>query len=163
MMYETQPEIEDKLYLVYTPEKGLVKEFPEESVKGYLIDAREPAQMYFMPGIASAFLCRLYMATGEQGHLDLAVKYTEFAMRCEHLFSAPQVCKVGWGSALLYQLTREQRFYELTQKVADYFIEHQFPEGYWINIPPYDTMEHIIEVTAEFVVHLDTILCALTT
>ena len=163
MMYEAQPDVGKKLYLAYSADEGLIRNFPEESAAAYLIDVSKPMQLYFMPGIASAFLCRLYMATGEERYLELAVKYTEFAMRCEHLYSAPQVCKVGWGSALLYQVTREHRFYALTQTVADYFIEHQFPEGYWTNIPPYTALEHIIEVTAEFVVHLDTILCALTT
>jgi len=163
MIYESQPDIAHRLYHVYSPGKGLVTEFPEEKAKAYYVDAEKPKQWYFMPGIASAFLCRMYMATGKSRYLELAEKYMEFAMRCKYLFSAPQVCKVGWGAALLYQVTRDHRYYDLAARVADYFIEHQYPEGYWINVAPYRELPHIIEITAEFVVHLDTILCALTT
>ncbi len=163
MMYEEQPDIERKLYFVYKEGEGVITEFPKEKAKAYCVDVDKPEQWYFMPGIASAFLCRIYMATGRSRYLELAEKYIEFATRCKHLFSAPQVCKVGWGAALLYQITRDYRYYDLAMKVADYFIEHQYPEGYWINVAPYRELQHIIEITAEFVVHLDTILCALTT
>jgi hypothetical protein len=162
-VYKLQPDKERSLYFVYHRGKGLVTDFPDEKATAYCIQADRPRQYYFQPGIAAAFLCRLYMATAERKHLDLAEKYIEFATGCTHLFSAPQVCKVGWGSALLYQVTKDSQYYDLAAKVADYFVEHQYPEGYWMNIAPYRTLQSIIEITAEFTVHLDTIIGALST
>lgn len=162
-VYKLQPDKERSLYFVYHRGKGLVTDFPEEKATAYCIQADRPRQYYFQPGIAAAFLCRLYMATAERKHLDLAKDYIEFATGCTHLFSAPQVCKVGWGSALLYQVTKDSRYYDLAMKVADYFVEHQYPEGYWMNIAPYRTLQSIIEITAEFTVHLDTIIGGLST
>lgn len=162
-IYKLQPDIKQKFYFVYSPSKGLVTDFPEEKTTSYCLEANKPKQWYFELGIASAFLCRMYMARGESSYLDLAKKYIESAMRCTHLFSVPQVCKVGWGAALLYQITKDVMFYDLAMKVAEYFIDHQYPEGYWMNIAPYRTFPDVIEVTAEFTVHLDTILNAVST
>ncbi len=162
-MYKLQPDWSQRLYFVYRPGKGLVTDFPEEKATFYCIDADRPRQYYFQAGIAAAFLCRLHMATAEGRYLELAKKYIEFATRCTHLFSAPQVCKVGWGSALLYQITKEAQYCDLSMKVADYFVQHQYPEGYWMNIAPHRSLQSIIEITAEFTVHLDTIIGALST
>jgi hypothetical protein len=162
-VYDMQPDIENRLYNVYSPEIGLVTEFAEDEAKAHVVEASEPMQYFFQPGIAAAFLSRLYMATDEMGYLDLARKYMAFAAGCQHLFSAPQVCKVGWGAALLYQITKDADYFDLAMKVADYFIEEQHPEGYWLNIAPYRALPNILEITEEFVVHLDTIQNALAT
>lgn len=162
-IYKLQPDINRRLYFVYSPSKGLLTDFPEERARAYCVEADKPKQWYFEPGIAAAFLCKMYLATGESSHLDLAESYIEFAMRCTQLFSTPQVCKVGWGAALLYQITKKTQYYDLAMKVAEYFVEHQYPEGYWLNIAPYRTLPNVIEITSEFVVHLDTILSAIST
>ncbi len=162
-LYELQPDIKHRLYFVYSPNNGLVTDFSKDNATRYCVDVNKPKQWYFEPGIAAAFLCRMHMATGEPSYLNLAKKYIEFAMRCTQMFSVPQVCKVGWGSALLYQITKDTTFYDLAMKVAQYYIDHQYPEGYWMNIEPYRAFPNVIEITAEFVVHLDTILCAVST
>ncbi len=162
-VYELQPEIEDRLYNVYSPSDGLVTEFPEDEAKSHVVEASEPRQYYFQPGIAAAFLSRMHMATSEPTYLELARKYIEFAMRCEHLYSAPQCCKVGWGAALLYQITKETRYYDLAMNVAEYLLDHQHPEGYWLNVEPHTAYKNVVEITEEFVVHLDTILSAIVT
>jgi hypothetical protein len=162
-VYDLQPDVKHRLYNVYSPSRGLVTDPVEGEEKPFVVDASKPAQYYFQPGIAAAFLCRVYMGTGEKKHLNLARKYIGFVEGCKHLYSAPQVCKVGWGAALLYQTTKEARYYHLAQNVAQYLVDHQFPEGYWLNIPSHRALPKVLEVTEEFVVHLDTILNALST
>jgi hypothetical protein len=160
---EAQPDPDERLYNVYASGDGLVTDFPEHQAKAHVVEASEPKQYYFQPGIATAFLCRMYMATSKPRYLDLARKYTAFATKCEHLFSAPQVCKVGWGSALLYQITREAAYHDLASSVAEYLMDNQYPEGYWLNVAPYRALGNALEITEEFVVHMDTILNALAT
>ncbi len=162
-VHELQPDAKRKLYFVYSPSKGLVTDSPKEKATAYCVDVDKPKQWYIEPGIAAAFLCRMYMASGKSRYLELAKKYIAFAMRCTYLFSAPQVCKVGWGAALLYQITKNRQYYDLAMKVAEYFVDHQYPEGYWMNIAPCRTIMDVIEITSEFVVHLDTILNAIST
>ena len=164
MMYNIQPDIENKLYNVFNPGEGLAEKFPMELEPLYVVDVDKPLQYYFMPGIAAAHLSRLYMATGEMRWLKSAKNYLEFALSCsEDMYHRPQVGKVGWGAALYYTATKDTRFRELALKVAEYLVDAQEPEGYWLNIKPYREYHQVIEVTSEFIVHLNTILGAIST
>lgn len=161
-MIDLQPDIDTKLYNVYQPKEGLSTSYPEEEAKYFVVDSKSTLQYYFIPGIAAAFLGRLYMAAGHKKHLDLAEKYLAFSLRCsEDQFTRPQVGKVGWGAAILYQITKNSTYLNLARKVAQYLVDYQYPEGYWWNIPPFIELHHTIEVTAEFVLHLDSILTAI--
>jgi len=163
MVYDLQPDLDDRLYVAYSGERGLITEFEDASKKAYVVESSGRKQYYFQPGITAAFLCRMFMATGREKYLELARGYEKFAMGCEHLFSAPQVCKVGWGAALLYQITKEHEYREMTEKIVGYFIDRQYPEGYWLNVAPYHSLAKAMEITEEFVVHLDTFQNALAT
>ncbi|MBU7004925.1 MAG: hypothetical protein HXS50_05120 [Theionarchaea archaeon] len=162
-VYDQQPDIENSFYNTYSGEKGLITEFDEASKKAHVVESSGRMQYYFQPGIAAAYLCRMHMATGRDKYLDLAREIEKFAMGCKHLFSAPQVCKVGWGSALLYQITKEHEYRDMTERIVEYFIDRQYPEGYWLNVAPYHSLAKALEVTEEFVVHLDTFQNALAT
>ena len=164
-VYDAQPELPDRLYLCFSSEKGLITDLnnkaPEE-YSSYVIEAQEPEQHYFAPGIATAFLVRLYMVTKKIEYLELAEKYQKFAMDCtERQFEVPQVCKTGWGSALLYQVTKKEKYKEWTIRVSDYYVASQFKEGYWENKEPFKQPQMTLRITAEFIVHLDTIIGAL--
>lgn len=167
-VYDAQLELPDRLYIYYSTKKGLITDFnntPEER-RNYVIEAQEPRQMYFAPGIAAAFLVRLYMVTKNIEYLELAKKYQKFAMGCtERQFEVPQVCKTGWGSALLYQVTKEEKYKEWTIRVGDYYVASQFEDGHWENIEPHKEpqIEINVRVTAEFIVHVDNIIGALST
>ncbi|KON30807.1 hypothetical protein AC482_02885 [miscellaneous Crenarchaeota group-15 archaeon DG-45] len=159
MMWNLQPDVEGKLYHVYSKKEGLIRE-PRKCV-----DAGAPAQLYFQPGIAAAFLSRLYMARPERKYLDLAKGYIEFAMRCsDDKLSRPQVRKTGWGAGLVYQITKDTRYRLYAMRVLDYILDAQYPEGHWVNLIASSTRperHQSIETSAEAIVHLDHITASI--
>jgi hypothetical protein len=166
-MWEHQPDTQHRLHHLYTPRTGLVTDITgktEDEIGEIMVDATQPKQWFFVPGIAAAFLTRLYQATQEPSYLELAENYIHFATRCsEDQFSRAQVGKVGWGASLLYQVTKKSEYKALAFRVGDYLLDTQFAEGYWLNTYPSVQYHNVLEVTAEFVVHLDTISAALST
>lgn len=162
-LWDAQPELPDRLFYVYSADtQSVVTEFPEARKTQYVVEAQEPRQRFTCGGIAAAFLCRLYQATSNPDDLRLARDYQSFSMNStERQFEVPQVCKTGWGSALLYQLTREDQYRDWTVRVGDYYLASQHADGHWENRAPYDTPAYNITTTAEFVVHLDTLIGAL--
>jgi hypothetical protein len=163
-MWSLQPELPDRLYFVYSAEKQeLVTDFPPDQAKQYVLEAQKPRQRFTVGGIGAAFLSRLYMARPRPEYLGLAQEYQAFAMnQTERQFEVAQVCKVGWGAALLYQITKEEIHREWAIKVADYFVRTQFPDGHWINNEPLADRPEI-EIGSEFLVYLDVIISSLQT
>ena len=162
MLYELQPEIEGRLYSTYSEEKGLITDFPEDQAFHYVTVADQPWEAFYNGGIAAAFLARLHMATGDPAHLELARRYFDFSMRTgDHQFESAQVCKTSWGATLLYQITREDVYRNWALRMVDWYAERQFEDGHWENtkyLTPSPTACDNIEITAEFVVHVDTLM-----
>lgn len=164
-VWKAQPDPENKLYHTFSQAQGLVTDLEGKDLLGaYVLEKSAERQWYFVPGIAAALLTRLYMATRKGKYLKLARRHQAFAMDCtEKQFEVPQVCKTGWGSALLYLVTKERQYRDWTIRVGDYFVQSQMEDGHWANIEPFVYPRHDLEITAEFVVHLDTIIGALST
>jgi rhamnogalacturonyl hydrolase YesR len=141
----------------------MVTEFPPERAFHYVVEAQAPRQRFTCGGIAAAFLVRLYQATGNAAHLELARNYMGFSMTStERQFEVSQVCKSGWGAALLYAVTQETAYQGWTHRVADYFVGDQCEDGHWEDSGPYGREHHVnIMVTAEFVMILDAMIGAL--
>ena len=139
MMWDLQPDLPDRLFYVYNAEtQKLVTEFPAERAFHYVVETQQPRQRFTCGGIAAAFLVRLFQATGDETHLQLARAYMDQSMNStERQFEVSQVCKSGWGSALLYQVTREEPYRDWTCRVADYFVADQQPDGSWKDSGPY--------------------------
>ena len=162
-VWDTQPELPDRLYYVWSADtQALVTDFPEDRAKAYVVEAQGTRQRFTCGGIAAAFLVRLYQATCATGWLDLARAYQAFSMNStERQFEVPQVCKTGWGSALLYQVTREPIYRDWTVRLGEFYIATQHTDGHWENLPPNDNFANHITIPAEFVMHLDTLIGAL--
>jgi hypothetical protein len=155
-VWEAQPEPDDALYFMYKPGSGLLTEVPEERRKIAIVSASEERQHYFQIGIAAAFLTKLTLATGEREHLDLAAKYLDLAHACtDGMYETAQVGKVGWGAALLFGATGDERTGALAQRVGDALLQQQNDDGSWYNTGGYTTDAVTDEVTAEFVALLD--------
>ena len=161
-LWELQPAIEQKLYVVYSRGHGLVTEYAADEEATYVTKKDDPWQHHFNGGIAAAFLTKLYMATGHSEWLDLARQYQEFSMTTDDCqFESMQVCKSGWGAGLLYVVTREPRYGQWTRRLGDWFAERQYPDGHWENtkhLKPNPTTADKIEITAEFVMHVANIV-----
>jgi hypothetical protein len=164
-LWELQPDVEHKLYHVYSPAKGLVTDYPPDQETLYVTKKDQPWQHHFNGGIAAAFLTKLYMATSETAWLDLARAYEEFSMTTDECqFQSMQTCKSGWGSGLLYLVTRQPRYRDWTVRLGDWFVDLQREDGRWENTKvfnPNPTLADNIEVTAEFVMHVANIIAYL--
>lgn len=162
-VWDLQPELPERLYYVYSADtQSLVTEYPEDRAFHYVVESQGTRQRFTCGGIAAAFLSRLYLASPKPEYLELARAYQAFSMNTtDRQFEVPQVCKTGWGSALLYQVTREPIYRDWTIRVGDYYVETQHADGHWENRAPYRELPHNITITAEFVVHLDTLIGAL--
>jgi hypothetical protein len=160
-LWHIQPDLPDRLFYVYNAvTQDLVTNFPAERAFHYVVENQQPRQRFTCGGISAAFLVRLYQATGDAEHLVLAREYMDHSMAAtERQFEVSQVCKSGWGSALLYQVTGEAKYRDWTCRVADFFVADQQPDGSWQDSGPYGHAPHVnIMVTAEFVMILDTMI-----
>jgi hypothetical protein len=165
-LWGAQPELPSRLWSVTTPRGGLVTNVPEgEDPRQYVNISQDVQQMHYNGGIAAAFLAHLHMATGDQRWLDLAVKFQRFSMESTpRQFETKQVCKSAWGAGLLYLVTGDERYLPWLLKMGDWFAAEQEPDGHWSNsryIEANPPLAHQLEITAEFVVHMDTLIGAL--
>jgi hypothetical protein len=156
MMWDAQPRPESELFFVYKPGVGLRTEFPPERQRLHSIRTDTPRQAYFNAGIAAAFLSRLTMATGDVSWAELGKNFLEITFHTlDEMYETAQVGKVGWGSALLYGVTGDERYRAHAERVGEAMLAQQTESGGWDNTGGYVSDAVRIEVTAEFVVLLD--------
>ncbi len=167
-VWQAQPELPRRLYTIWSEDGGLATTVPPDANRrNYINERQETNEYHFNGGIAAACLSYLYMATGEQQWLDLARSYQQFSMQSTpRQFETRQVCKSSWGGSLLYIITGEQQYLDWTITMGDWFVREQTDDGHWFNTPhhvPHPTLNDNVQITAEFVVHLDHIIGALGT
>lgn len=167
-LWAAQPALPDRLYTVWTRVGGVATTpLADDDPRHYVNESQEVLQLHYNGGIAAALLAQLFMRTGDQDWLDLARAYQGFSMSStERQFETKQVCKSAWGAGLLWLATRDPRYLAWATRMGDWFTAEQMEDGHWDNtvqLDPASPLHHQIEVTAEFVVHLDTIIAALAT
>jgi hypothetical protein len=151
-----QPEFPQRLYTVYTRGTGLQVVPASETNRRYVVSsAATHDQLFFQPGIAGAFLARLFQATGQAEWLRLAEQYMRFAeVASDHLFRLLRAGKVGWAAALLYTISGEPKYRQMALRVRHTLAAAQRPQGYWHAL---DASRADVDVTAEMIVWLDAI------
>ena len=118
------------------------------------VDATQPQQAYYCPGIAALFLTRLHLATGAQKHLDAALQLFEFTLRCaEDAYAYPTAGKSAVAAAILYSLTGDERANAAARSMGSYLVREQYEAGWWRN-PHADGQIIRLDHTAEFIVFL---------
>ena len=155
-LMELQPDFPQRLYTVYSQAHGLhtVPEPGQELRYLVVADAQED-QAFFNAGIAAAFLCRLFQATGETEWLELAKTYMRFAeVASDALFRLIRAGKVGWAASLLFNLTREEKYREMAIRIGNNLVGLQHNEGWW---PGAGQTAPSNDSTAERVVWMDEI------
>jgi hypothetical protein len=167
-LWQAQPELPHRLYTVWKPQSGLATSVPDgENPLHYINDNQEIRQLHYNGGIAAACLTHIGMATAETEWLTLARAYQQFSIDSTPAqFQTKQVCKSAWGSGLLTLATGSDDYGAWLQTMGDWFVAGQEANGCWNNSPyldPNPPLAHSIEVTAEFIVHLDTLIAALST
>jgi hypothetical protein len=162
-LWDAQPELPARLYTVQTRAGGLAITVPADAPPmHYVNESQEQRQYHYNGGIAAAFLTRLYLSTADPLWLALARNYQRFSMEStEEQFATKQVCKSAWGAGLLTLATGEALYRDWTIHLGDWFVAEQQDDGSWVNTPylsPHPTLADRIEITAEFVMHLDTVI-----
>ncbi len=160
-LWDAQPDLPHRFYVTWSrPRQRIVTEAdPEFDAATMLVDNRlDASQYWFWGGICAAFLSRLWMADPRPEYLDLARRYQAFAMDAtDAQFNYPAACKGSWGSSLLYQVTGDPRCEAFTYQMGDWYVDRQEPQGFWHPLVE-STIGDVIEVTLEFVMHLDTLI-----
>jgi hypothetical protein len=165
-LWAAQPELPGRLYTIYTREEGLATHVPDGADRRHYVNESQDVQQYhYNGGMAAALLVQLSLFTGDSAWLDLAQRYQAFSMgSTERQFEVMQVCKSAWGGGLLYAATREPIYRDWTIRLGDWFVAHQHNDGHWENtryLVPQPSLPSNLAITAEFIVHLDTIIGAL--
>lgn len=119
---------------------------PEE--RRLLRYANPGRQQYYVPGIALLLLGRLWLATREDALLAAADRYRRVCEAVlEHGRTYGQACKIGWGAAVLWQITRREEYLRLVDAIALGLIrDHQAPDGSW----PRDVRDVEVDTACEF-------------
>ena len=113
-------------------------------------------------GIAAAFLARLALTTGDASWSVLGRDYLQLAFNAlDEMYETAQVGKVGWGAALVYQTTGDEKMRQLATRVGEAMAAQQTDTGGWDNTGGYVNDAIRTEVTAEFVVLLDEMIAGL--
>ena len=162
-IYDAQTELPESFYCFWSRSRQapIWRSDPDFQLRMVVDNAVDRAQRWTIGGISAGFLCRLWLADPRPEYLELARRYMAFSMAAtDAQFKYPAVCKSSWGSSLLYQITGEDQYRDWTLRLGDWYVERQEPAGFWHPLVE-QTQADVIEVTLEFVMHLDTLIGAL--
>ena len=161
-LWEQQKDIKNILYHVTDYNNNIITDYDESMQHLYSTKKNTPWQHHFNGGIAAAFLTQLYLATKNIKWLEYAIQYQNFSMTTSSSqFLSMQSCKSSWGSSLLYYVTNEKKYLDWTLLFSEWFLKNQHSDGHWENTKywlPNPKLSNNIEITAEFIIHLSTII-----
>jgi hypothetical protein len=150
-LIEAQPALDKRLYLMWRPESGVVKEVPQgHDPLWYALDRRALKQDYYNLGVALTFLSHLYRLTGNERFLEGALAYHEYLESCrEDRLQSLSSGKILYGLTWLHLVTDDERCLDEAWEAADHLVESQSDDGYWCQHGgPY------LNITAEYVFEL---------
>ena len=96
-----------------------------------LARANAPGQPYGDIGAAVCLLARSFEEAGDVDDLDAAVELHDLVVALGEGVWLPANASVGWGAALLYEITGEDAFLATAERMADVLAETQAPNGSW--------------------------------
>jgi hypothetical protein len=169
-LWAAQPELPGRLFTEMRRGKLVTDAGSEVMDRFYMVtDLGAPRQAFYNPGITAAFLGRYYLATGDEEALAAAKRFLSLSAQGGpaqfNYHESRQICKFGWGSAVLTEADPGNAIYEsYTLRMTQWFVESQESDGRWHNssfLDPVPTDDGDMAVTAEFILHLSTILTAL--
>ncbi|HVA85251.1 MAG TPA: hypothetical protein VNF73_02910 [Candidatus Saccharimonadales bacterium] len=162
-IYDAQTELPASFFCFWSRSRQapIRRDDPDFQLRMVVDNAVDRSQRWTIGGISAGFLCRLYLADPRPEYLELARRYQAFSMAAtDAQFKYPAVCKSSWGGSLLYQVTGEALYRDWTYRMGDWYVDTQTPEGSWHPLVEENEAD-VIEVTLEFVMHLDTLIGAL--
>ena len=159
-VWNEQSELPDCLYYSYSRrDQAVITSYDAGNRFWHVVESQEPRpQRWTVGGLSAAFLCRLYMVDRNPDYLSLARDFQQFSIQSTpRQFEFPQVCKSGWGASLLFQVTGDEQYAAWAVKLAHWFADTQADDGSWV-FDSDPTEGRTLELTAEFVAHVDTII-----
>ncbi len=170
-LHEAQPDLPNKLYTATNGPRLVKPPRDNPDLEWQVVtDFNKPRQAFYNPGIAAAFLGRYHLTTEDEYALRLAKAFlslTENGSKAQFDYrESVQVCKYGWGAAVLLDATGHEDYLKESIRMVHWFRAAQSSDGSWDNSPflmsraenPDDVR---MEVTAEFVQHLATLSTAI--
>jgi hypothetical protein len=165
-LMRNQPELPRRMFTSWDSQ-GLVIEYEDDTAWGTVTDFHKTKQAFYNPGIASAFLGRYAMMSGDKVALSLAEQIIDLSVKGDELQwtdGNAQICKFGWGAAVLLEITQQRRYLEYILRMAPWYEEKQEADGRWHASPflvPNPTDADDLPKTAEHALHVTTMLTAL--
>lgn len=128
-----EPQTEAKrFYLRLDALCRLVRKFPKDQSAAYVLGKARGRTEFSYLGMPIVFLAKLYLATGEGEWLEAAMDYFTVAENCGRAaWNGPDVGALGWGAAILYDLTRRRLFYDAAEALTQSQVNHIAANGYW--------------------------------
>jgi len=118
-------------------EVGLVKKSlgntqPTPLRESTRISLKEADQNYFLLGYPIAFLAMLFRSTQRPEYLEASKDYVKVFEKCHSSsLSSHWSHKVGWGTAVLAEVTRDEKYAKISQHIADSLVSLQGSVGSW--------------------------------
>jgi hypothetical protein len=169
-LWDAQPDLPARLFTRMIRGELVTDTAGDAMDRFYVVtDLQGARQAFYNPGITAAFLGRYHLATGDDEALAAASRFLNLSAAGGadqfNYQESRQICKFGWGAAVLTEADPGNAAYEsYTLRMTQWFVDSQEPDGRWHNSPfldPAPTDDGDMAVTAEFVLHLSTILTAL--
>jgi len=169
-VFHRQPSPQSSFYSTTYLDGGFVSKGEIPGEEHPVIDVRDPEQDWYFIGLPTVFLSYLYRYSGDAKHLMLAESYMGYLddICCEGAFLDFSSGKSGVGAALLYTLTRKERYRQIAVAVADFILKWQSPSGVWqaegvgLEESPADLLWGDMDMTTEYVLWLSLISGSLT-
>lgn len=143
----------DEVFLCFE-QADPVREFPQAESVFFVIRTGEPAQAYWVPGIAIVFLTRLAAQTSDDAYLDGARAFVGIVDRCaDDKYATLAGGKVGWGMKTLHHATGDKKSLDAAATIAQNLCTAQIDDGRWTRADPDDiaptALAMTVDITAE--------------
>ena len=159
-MLNLQPDLSKGFYLVRDAGGNLITNFSRKIERFFIVSQSQKQPLFYALGFAISFLTKLYHVTHKTEYWAAAETYLRI---CEtfgqRIFQHHYSGKIGWGLAMMHNLTENPQYVELTVSVADYLVSMQLPTGEWylsslFSKPRKQPIGLTIDRTAEYIVWL---------
>ena len=144
----------DKFYTRWTADTGLLTDLTGVEEKNYkycYIDRTQGKQAYWIWAWPMNVMLAVYEYTGRQEYLDSAIAIWEWlAGGHEHAFHFTTAGKGGWGSAMLFRITGDERYLEKCFSQMDFILSCQQSPGWMLGPGTENFAAQAIRTTYDF-------------
>lgn len=103
-----------------------------QAAPGLVVLAHAGPQPFSVLGVTVGFLARCFEEWGDDADLDAAAELHDLTVALgDAVWVGPESWRVGWGAALIYEVTGDVAFLATAERVADAMCEAQAPDGWW--------------------------------